>query len=89
MAFDERIAVYPGSYDPITNGHLDVITRAAAVFHRVIVAVVNVPPRKGGTLFTTEERMGFIEDATAHFGNVEVDKFDTLIVRYAEQRAGP
>jgi cytidyltransferase-like protein len=53
MAPDPRIAVCPGSYDPITNGHLDVIKRAAALFDEVVVAIVNHPVRKGGTLFTT------------------------------------
>ncbi len=60
MSLDNRIAVCPGSYDPITNGHLDVISRASAMFDKVIVAVVNLPIRKGGTLFTADERVAFI-----------------------------
>ena len=67
-----RIAVCPGSYDPVTNGHLDVIGRAASIFDEVVVAVVNLPIRKGSTLFTTEERISFVERATAHLGNVRV-----------------
>ena len=63
---DHRIAVCPGSYDPITYGHLDVISRAAHLFDEVIVGVVNLPQRKGQTLFGVEERLSFIEEATAH-----------------------
>ena len=67
-----RVAVCPGSYDPVTNGHLDVISRAARVFDKVVVGVVNNPVRKETTLFTADERKKFIEDATAELGNVEV-----------------
>ncbi|HEX5146725.1 MAG TPA: adenylyltransferase/cytidyltransferase family protein, partial [Conexibacter sp.] len=59
-----RIAVCPGSYDPITNGHLDVIGRTSKLFEEVVVAVVNVPVRKGKTLFSTKERISFVERAT-------------------------
>ncbi len=86
MSLDNRIAVCPGSYDPVTNGHLDVISRAAAMFDTVIVAVVNLPLRKSTTLFTTEERVAFIEHATAHLGNVEVEPFSVLTVDFARQR---
>ena len=85
MVPDNRIAVCPGSYDPVTNGHLDVISRASAMFDKVIVAVVNLPMRKGSTLFTAEERVGFIEQATAHLGNVAVEPFSVLDGRF---RAG-
>ena len=77
------IAVCPGSYDPITNGHLDVIARAAELFDEVIVAVVNIPVRKGKTLFETEERLAFIEEATAHLDNVRAEAFSTLVVDFA------
>jgi pantetheine-phosphate adenylyltransferase len=87
MTPDPRIAVCPGSYDPITNGHLDVIARAAAMFDEVVVAIVNHPVRKGGTLFSTEERLSFIDEATAPIGNVRSAAFDVLIVQFA-QRAG-
>ena len=60
MAPDPRIAVCPGSYDPITNGHLDVIARVSQLFDQVVVGVVNHPVRKGKTLFETAERLGFI-----------------------------
>jgi pantetheine-phosphate adenylyltransferase len=80
---DNRIAVCPGSYDPITLGHIDVISRASVMFDELIVAVVNASVRKSKTLFTAEERVGFIEQATAHLGNVRVETFDVLIVDYA------
>ena len=86
MAPDNRIAVCPGSYDPVTLGHVDVITRAAAMFDHLIVAVVNASVRKNSALFTAEERVGFIERATAHLGNVSVEPFSTLIVDYARER---
>ena len=87
MAPDNRIAVCPGSYDPITNGHLDVIARCAQLFDEVIVGIVIHPVRKGTTLFSTEERIGFIEDATASLGNVRTEAFDVLLVEFA-RRAG-
>jgi pantetheine-phosphate adenylyltransferase len=80
---DGRTVVCPGSYDPVTNGHLDIITRAAAVFDRVIVGVVNNPVRKSGTLFSADERRGFLEEATADLGNVEVEVFAELLVEFA------
>jgi pantetheine-phosphate adenylyltransferase len=83
MATDPRICVCPGSYDPVTNGHLDVIARASALYDTVVVAVVNLSVRKSGPLFSAEERMGFIRDATAHLGNVDVQPFDTLVVDFA------
>ena len=80
-----HIAVCPGSYDPITNGHIDVITRAAETFHESIVAVVNASVRKDRTLFEAEERVRFVELATAHLANVRVDTFDVLITDYARR----
>jgi pantetheine-phosphate adenylyltransferase len=85
MAPDPRIAVCPGSYDPITRGHVDVITRASVMFDELIVAVVNASVRKSRTLFEAEERVSFIEAATAHLANVRVDTFDVLIVDYARR----
>jgi pantetheine-phosphate adenylyltransferase len=81
-----RIAVCPGSYDPVTNGHLDVIGRAANVFDVVIVGVVNQPVRKATTLFTAEERKTFLDDATAEFGNVRVEVFSNLLVEFAKEQ---
>jgi pantetheine-phosphate adenylyltransferase len=86
-----RIAVCPGTYDPVTNGHLDIIGRAARVFDRVVVGVVNQPVRKQTTLFTAEERKAFIDDAVAQNGvdNVDVVVFSNLLVEMArEQGAG-
>jgi pantetheine-phosphate adenylyltransferase len=82
-----HIAVCPGSYDPITNGHLDVIARASEVFDELIVAVVNASVRKDRYLFTAAERVHFVEDATSHLPNVKVEEFDILITEYA-RRAG-
>jgi pantetheine-phosphate adenylyltransferase len=85
MTPSNRIAVCPGSYDPITNGHMDVIGRAADMYDEVIVAVVNAPPRKGPTLFGIDERIAFIEQATKDFANVRAEPFDTLIVEFAHK----
>ena len=85
MAPDNRIAVCPGSYDPITNGHLDVIARAAALYDSVVVAVVNLSVRKSQPLFSAAERISFIEEATAEHGNVRVEPFDTLVVDFARR----
>jgi pantetheine-phosphate adenylyltransferase len=79
-----RIAVCPGSYDPVTNGHLDVIGRASKLFEEVVVAVVNLPVRKGRTLFSTAERISFVERATEHMGNVRAEPFSNLVVEFAQ-----
>ena len=86
MAPDHRIAVCPGSYDPITNGHLDVISRAAELFDEVVVGVVNMPIRKGSTLFDIDERLSFIEEATAHLQCVRAAAFSTLVVEFAREQ---
>jgi pantetheine-phosphate adenylyltransferase len=83
MPPDNRIAVCPGSYDPVTYGHLDIITRAAAMFDKVIVAVVNLPVRKGDTLFTATERVTFLKNATRDLPNVVVEPFSILVVEFA------
>jgi pantetheine-phosphate adenylyltransferase len=75
--------VCPGSYDPITNGHLDVIRRAAALYDDVVVAVVNRSVRKSGALFDIEERVGFVEHALADVDGVRVEPFSTLVVDFA------
>ena len=85
MAPDPRIAVCPGSYDPITNGHLDVIARVSQLFDEVVVGVVNHPVRKGKTLFETAERLGFIVEATEPLGNVRAEAFDVLVVEFARR----
>jgi cytidyltransferase-like protein len=85
MTLDRSTAVCPGSYDPVTNGHLDVIRRAAALYEHVVVAVVNRSVRKDGTLFGIEERLGFIEGATADLPGVRVEPFNTLVVEFARR----
>lgn len=78
------IAVYSGSFDPITYGHLDIIQRGAQIFDRVIVAVFHNADKK--PLFTVEERCALIREATADMENVEVDSFDGLVVEYIHRR---
>jgi pantetheine-phosphate adenylyltransferase len=77
-------AICPGSYDPVTNGHIDVIGRAASVFDRVVVGVVREPHHKR-PLFTVEERMSFLREALAHLANIEVDVFAELVVDFARR----
>jgi pantetheine-phosphate adenylyltransferase len=84
----ERIVVCPGSYDPVTNGHLDIITRTSRVFDRVVVGVVGQGIRKSGSLFSADERKAFIVEATAGLENVSVEIFTNLLVDFArEQKA--
>jgi len=78
-------AVCPGSYDPVTFGHLDIISRASRVFDNLVVGVVDQPVRKKKTVFTAEERVAFIELETAKLGNVQVKPFDTLLVAFARE----
>ncbi len=80
-----RVAVCPGSYDPVTNGHVDIITRASRVFEKVIVGVVNQPIRKQKTLFTAEERKAFLDQALTELDNVEVQVFSNLLVDFAQE----
>ena len=77
-------AICPGSYDPVTNGHVDVIRRAAGIFDRVVVGVVRDPTHKQ-PLFTVEERVAFLEDALHGIGNVVVDVFSELVVEFAHK----
>lgn len=80
---ENAIAVCPGSYDPITNGHLDVIRRAANLYDEVVVAVVNRSVRKNSALFGIDERVGFIERALTDLDTVRVEPFSTLVVDFA------
>jgi len=77
-------AIYPGTFDPITFGHIDIIERAISLFDKVIVAIAQNPAKK--PLFTIEERKEMILDATKHLQNVEVDAFQGLLVDYARLR---
>ena len=88
MAPDPRKAVVPGSYDPVTYGHLDVIERAARLFDDVVVGVVNLPIRKGKTLFDADERCAFLAEATEERGltNISVEPFSNLVVDFAHQK---
>jgi len=77
-------AIYPGTYDPVTNGHVDVITRAAAIFDRVVVGVVGAPQHKQ-PMFTLDERVGFLRETLADLENVEVEVFSELVVDFAHK----
>jgi len=78
------VAIYPGSFDPLTNGHLDLIARASALADELVVAILNNTHKQ--PLFTLEERMDMIREATSQFENVDVDSFDGLLVDYAGRR---
>ena len=80
----ERLAVYPGTFDPLTNGHVDIILRGARLFDRIIVAVL-VNPEKS-PLFTVEERVDAAREVFRTYPNVEVDTFDGLLVEYARRK---
>jgi pantetheine-phosphate adenylyltransferase len=86
MAHTNRIALCPGTFDPVTFGHLDVINRSSGMFDEVLVAVVNLPWRKGATLFSAEERVAFLRNATSTLPNISVETFSTLLVDFARER---
>ncbi|MFH1541833.1 MAG: pantetheine-phosphate adenylyltransferase [bacterium] len=79
-----KIAIYPGSFDPITNGHLDIIERAAGVIEKVIVAVIRNPDKK--STFSFAERVAFLKNSVPHLANIEVDSFSGLLVDYAKKK---
>jgi len=81
-----RKVIYPGSFDPVTNGHLDVIQRAARLFDRVLVAVADNETKH--PLFSARERCALVRRSVRHMDNVTVDRFDGLLVAYVEQRKG-
>jgi pantetheine-phosphate adenylyltransferase len=81
---EKSIAVCPGTYDPVTNGHLDVIRRTAGLYEEVVVAVVNRSVRKNNALFGIDERVAFIEHAITGMQNVRVAPFSTLVVDFAK-----
>jgi pantetheine-phosphate adenylyltransferase len=78
----ERVAVYPGSFDPLTNGHVDIILRGARLFDRIVVAILRNAEKH--PLFTAEERVAMAADVFQEYPNVVVDSFDGLLVDYAE-----
>lgn len=79
-----RAAMYPGSFDPVTNGHLDIITRSSKVFDKLVVVVMKNSSKN--PLFSQDERVELIRKATEHLENVEVDSYDDLLIRYAQDK---
>ncbi len=79
-----RIAIYPGSFDPVTNGHLDIVKRGLTIFDRIIIAILINPGK--AFLFTLEERLDMLHQSLKEFSNVEIDTFDGLLMDYAAQR---
>ena len=80
---DSKLAIYPGSFDPVTNGHLDLIERASKLFGRIVVTVARNAEK--APMFTLKERVEMLREATQPFPNVEVDTFDGLLVDYARK----
>lgn len=80
----EKIAVYPGTFDPITNGHLDILTRASNLFDKVILAIATANYKN--TIFNIDERLALAKEVTAHLPNVEVMSFDGLLVKYCQEQ---
>jgi len=80
----EKLAVYPGSFDPITNGHIDIIERASKIFDTVIVTIMYNTAKK--SLFSVDERINLIEESLADFKNVKVDCHSGLLVDYAQKK---
>ena len=80
----ERIAIYPGTFDPITNGHADLVHRAAACFSRVIIAVAGSTGK--ATRFSLDVRVGLVREVMHDVGNIEIESFDGLLVEFARQR---
>lgn len=78
-----RVAVYPGSFDPVTNGHLDIIKRSSKLFDKVVVAVLNNTTKN--PIFNLEERVVMLREVTCSLGNVEVDSFEGLLIDYLEK----
>ncbi|KPA16378.1 Phosphopantetheine adenylyltransferase [Candidatus Magnetomorum sp. HK-1] len=80
----KRIAIYPGSFDPVTNGHLDILERGLYIFDQVIMAILINPSKK--SLFTIDERVDMLKDSTKKIDNVEIGTFNGLLVDYAKER---
>lgn len=80
-----KVGIVPGTFDPVTSGHLDIIVRAAGLFDELIVGVARSEAKNGGTMFTLDERVEFVRQATAQLPNVSVRPFDTLLVNFAEE----
>ena len=84
MPYDGHIAIYPGSFDPITNGHLDLIERGSRLVDKLIVSILRNDSKQ--PLFSVEERMEMLGEVVGRFPNVEVDSFDGLLVDYAARK---
>ncbi len=84
--FMSRIAIYPGSFDPVTNGHIDLIARAAKIFDKVIVAVAASRNYHKKTIFSSEERVKMLKEATKKIKGVTVESFDGLVIEYARKK---
>jgi len=80
----KKVAIYPGSFDPVTNGHLDIVKRGLKIFDKIVVAILFNPGKN--YLFTIEERMDMLEKSMKRFSNVEIDTSDGLLVDYAAQK---
>ncbi len=81
----QTVAIYPGSFDPVTNGHLDLIERASKLFERLVVAIL-LNPEKDGPFFPVPERVEMLKEVVGHLPNVEVDTFKGLLVDYARRK---
>ena len=80
----QRIAIYPGSFDPVTNGHIDIAKRSLKLFDRIIIAILHNPGKQ--SLFTVEERLQMLNESMSGIDNIEFDTFDGLLVDYAQKR---
>ncbi|MBL7179495.1 MAG: pantetheine-phosphate adenylyltransferase [Pseudomonadota bacterium] len=80
----QKIAIYPGSFDPVTNGHVDIAERGLKIFDKIIIAILNNPVKK--CLFTVEERVEMLEGSFKNCPNIEIDTFNGLLVEYAAKR---
>jgi len=79
-----KVAVYPGSFDPITNGHIDILEKTSKIFDRIIIAVVHNVYKQA--LFTLEERVNLIKESIRHISNIEVESFSGLLVNYVKEK---
>jgi len=80
----QKIAIYPGTFDPVTNGHIDIAERGLKIFDKIIMAILKNPVK--ACFFTVEERVEMLEDSFKNFPNIEIDTFDGLLVEYAAKR---
>ncbi|MDF2613587.1 MAG: Phosphopantetheine adenylyltransferase [Clostridia bacterium] len=80
-----KIGIYPGSFDPVTNGHMDIIERSSKLVDKLIVSVL-INPKKNAGLFSVDERMDMLRESTSHLSNIEIDSFSGLLVDYAKYK---